>query len=51
VTDRSPDYWNQTSLAPYYQAFQKEFLQPLQQAQHRSQRDEREQAAAMRGDF
>jgi DNA primase small subunit len=43
--------WNQTSLAPYYQAFQKEFLQPLQQAQRQSQRDEREQVAALRGDF
>jgi DNA primase small subunit len=51
-TDRSSSNdWKQTSLAPFYQAFQKEFLLPMQQAQHKNQRDEREQVAAIRGDF
>jgi DNA primase small subunit len=43
--------WETTSLAPYYHSFVQEFLIPLQQDVHRTQRDEQEQLAAQMGDF
>ena len=43
--------WQKTSLKPYFEGFQKDFLSPLQKEWKRQERDQADQEAAMRGDF
>jgi DNA primase small subunit len=43
--------WEKTSLKPYLDKFQKDFLGPLQKELHRTNRDRAEQVAAMKGEF
>lgn len=43
--------WKKTSLKGYFEGFEKEFLQPLCKSLKSKRRDEKEQSAAMTGDF
>jgi DNA primase small subunit len=43
--------WQQTSLKPYFERFEKEFLKPLCKSLQSKRRDEAEQVAALTGDF
>jgi DNA primase small subunit len=43
--------WQKTSLKPYFEAFEKEFLEPLTFELRKQQRDAKEQEAALIGDF
>jgi DNA primase small subunit len=43
--------WTKTSAAPYFQQFQREFLEPLSRAQQKLARNQAEEAAALTGDF
>ena len=43
--------WKKTSLKPYFEGFDREFLKPLNQSLKAEQRDLSEQEAAIKGDF
>ncbi|KAL3923099.1 MAG: hypothetical protein SGILL_001848 [Bacillariaceae sp.] len=43
--------WQKTSLKPYFEGFQRDFLVPMQKEWRRQERDQADQEAAIRGDF
>jgi len=43
--------WKKTSLRPYFEPFQREFLEPMLKDLRKAQRDEKEIHAAVTGDF
>ena len=43
--------WKKTSLRPYFEPFQREFLEPMWKDLRKAQRDEKEIHAAVTGDF
>lgn len=43
--------WQKTSLKPYFEGFQKDFLRPMQKEWRQQERDQAERNAAIRGDF
>jgi DNA primase small subunit len=49
-TSREPE-WKKTSLKPYFESFEKQFLLPLLKELNKEERSKREEYAALMGDF